>query len=319
MTASAQDAIIMTTSKGIVSYWNAAANNIFGYDEKEAFGNNIERLIIPKKIDSKLNIRKLFYGDSDRSNIPKRMELVIVRSDGSEVPLELSLSSVLLKSELNIIGIFRDISERKQADDERKKNTQKMLKAMQETIKAMSMTVEARDPYTAGHQRRVAVLAEMIAERMGLSEKQIKGIYFAGLIHDMGKIHIPAEILSKPSKLTEIEYALLKTHPQVGYDIMKSIDFPWPIAQIIYQHHERIDGSGYPLGLSKDDILIESQIISIADVVESMASHRPYRPSLGSDVALEEINKNKKVKYNEEIVKICTDLINKEKIDLTKL
>ncbi len=320
MTASAQDAIIMTTNNGVVSYWNYAAENTFGYSAKEAFGEKIENLIISTDIDNnELSTKKLFYENDNKNSVPKRLELIAVKNDGNKIPLELSLSSVLLKGELNTIGIFRDISERKRAENERRENTKKMLKAMQETVKAMGMTVEARDPYTAGHQRRVAILAKMIAEEMNMPAKKIRGIYFAGLIHDMGKIHIPAEILSKPTKLTEIEYALIKTHPQVGYDIIKSIDFPWPIAQMIYQHHERLDGTGYPQGLDESNILIESQVISIADVVESMASHRPYRPSLGSASALEEINKSKGIKYNEEIVEICTNLITKENLDLTKL
>jgi putative nucleotidyltransferase with HDIG domain len=187
---------------------------------------------------------------------------------------------------------------------------------MGDTIKAMSMVVETRDPYTAGHQDKVARLAAAIAEKMSLSEEQIKGIQMAGVIHDIGKMYIPADILSKPSKLSSIEMQLIMTHSQAGYDIMKDIEFPWPVARIILEHHERMDGSGYPDGRLKNDILLESRIIAIADVVDAMASHRPYRPSLGIDVALREIEKNKGVLYDSDMVDACLTLFREEGFQL---
>jgi len=176
----------------------------------------------------------------------------------------------------------------------------------------MAFAVESRDPYTAGHQRRVADLAHAIGSEMGLSEERLVGIRMGGIIHDLGKISVPAEILSKPSRLNEHEFGMIKLHPQVGYDILKKIDFPWPIAQMVYQHHERMDGSGYPQGLSGKKILLEARILAVADVVEAMASHRPYRPALGIDKALEEILKNKNVFYDPEVVDACLKLF-KEK------
>src|SRR5690606_21541678 len=149
------------------------------------------------------------------------------------------------------------------------------------TIQAMAVTVETRDPYTAGHQRRVADLARSIAAEMGLSRDQIDGIRMAATIHDLGKISVPVELLTKPTRLTKIEFDLIKTHSQAGYDILKDIDFPWPIARMVLEHHERVDGSGYPNGRTRDQILIESRILSVADVIEAMASHRPYRPGRG--------------------------------------
>jgi response regulator RpfG family c-di-GMP phosphodiesterase len=180
--------------------------------------------------------------------------------------------------------------------------TVKLQGALEGIIQAMARTVESRDPYTAGHQKRVADLAVAIAIEMNIPKDQIKGIRMGGMIHDLGKISVPAEILSKPSRLTEIEFALIKTHPKVGYDIIADIEFPWPIAQIVLQHHEKMNGSGYPQGLSGEDILLDARILCVADVVEAMASHRPYRAALGIDVALEEISKNKGVFYDPEVV-----------------
>ncbi len=193
----------------------------------------------------------------------------------------------------------------------------KLRKTLGATIDAMAMTVETRDPYTAGHQRRVADLARTIGTEMGLMEEQIDGIRFAGVIHDLGKIAIPAEILSKPTKLSDIEMSLIRTHSQVGHDILKDIEFPWPVAQIVLQHHEKMDGSGYPNGLKGDEILIEARILCVADVVEAMATHRPYRPALGLDLALGEITKNSGTLYDSEVVGTCRKVFqeNKYKLD----
>jgi len=199
------------------------------------------------------------------------------------------------------------------AEGEAKKSLDKLQKAFGAIIQVLEKTVEIRDPYTAGHQRRVADLAWQIAKEMGLSADRIDGIRITGIIHDIGKIHIPAEILSKPKALTSIEFSLIKTHPQVGADILEAIEFPWPVEKIVLQHHERVDGSGYPQGLSKKDILLESRIIGVADVVEAMASHRPYRPALGIDKALKEISDNRSILYDKDVVDICLKLFNEKK------
>ncbi|MBW1768368.1 MAG: HD domain-containing protein [Deltaproteobacteria bacterium] len=190
--------------------------------------------------------------------------------------------------------------------------TVRLQGALEGIIHAMTRTVEARDPYTAGHQQRVATLAVAIAMEMNIPQDQIEGIRMAGMIHDLGKISVPAEILSKPTRLTDIEFALIKAHPRVGYDILQEIDFPWPIALMVLQHHEKINGSGYPQGLSGEDILLEARILCVADVVEAMASHRPYRPALGIEKALDEISKNRKVLYDPEVADACLRLF-KEK------
>jgi len=177
--------------------------------------------------------------------------------------------------------------------------------SLEETVRAIALTVEMRDPYTAGHQRRVADLATAIATQLGLPVEQVHGIHLAGVVHDLGKINIPAEILSKPGKISEMEFGLIKTHPQAGYDILKDINFPWPIAQMVLQHHERLDGSGYPQGLKGDAILLEARILSVADVVEAMSSHRPYRPGLGIEVALAEITKQRGIYFDPSVVDAC--------------
>jgi len=198
--------------------------------------------------------------------------------------------------------------ERKKAEEKLQETHQRLKKSMDATIDTMSRVIEAKDPYTSRHQHRVCQLAVSLAREIGLPEDMIEGIRIASLIHDIGKIGLPTEILSKPTKLTDIEFRLIKGHSQIGYDILKSIDFPYPIANIVLQHHERLDGSGYPNNLKADKILLEAKIIGVADVVEAMSSHRPYRPALGTDKALEEISQNRGILYDPEVVDACLKL-----------
>ena len=184
-------------------------------------------------------------------------------------------------------------------------NLQRTLNA---TIEAISLMSEMRDPYTTGHERRVAQLACAIAKEIGMTEDQIEGIRVCAFLHDVGKIVVPAEILSKPSQLNEYEYGIVKSHPRVGYDILKRLEFPWPVAQIILQHHEMVNGSGYPMGLKGEDIIFEARILAVADVVEAMSGHRPYRAALGIDKALGELSLNKDVFYDAKAVDACMRL-----------
>ena len=209
---------------------------------------------------------------------------------------ELVKSNQLLKVE---------IENRKRMQQELQQSFESLKIAMHSTIQAISMTVEKRDPYTSGHQQRVASLAKTIAEELKLPESQIESIYMAAGIHDIGKISLPAEILVKPIPLSDIEISLVQAHAEAGFDILKGIEFPWAIADIVLQHHERMDGSGYPRGLAGEDIVFEARIICVADVVETMASHRPYRPSIGMDKALEEIANNRGVLYDPQVVDAC--------------
>lgn len=209
-----------------------------------------------------------------------------------------------------LAGFTIDITEQKKIEHEYKEIVEKLRKTLGTMIEAMAVTVEARDPYTAGHQRRVADLARSIATEMSLSSDQIDGLRMASVIHDIGKISVPSEILSKPTRLTEIEFALIKCHPQIGYDILKDIQFSSPVARIVLEHHERMDGSGYPNQLTRGNLLIESRILAIADVVEAMASHRPYRPGLGIKIALSEIKKGRGSLFESDAVDACIRLFN---------
>lgn len=206
------------------------------------------------------------------------------------------------------LDTLRTRTERDHALDERQQYADRLRASLEDALQAIAATVEMRDPYTAGHQRRAAHLAAEIGRQLGLLEEQIHGIRLACIVHDLGKIHIPAEILSKPAKLSEIEFSLIKMHPQSGFDILKEIEFPWPIAQAVLQHHERLDGSGYPQSLKGDEIILESRILAVADVVEAMSSHRPYRPGLGIDAALEEIVRHRGARYDPDAVDACLKL-----------
>lgn len=211
-----------------------------------------------------------------------------------------------------VIGLAKDITVQRKAEQKLKTTYQRLKKTMDATIDTMSKIIEAKDPYTSGHQHRVCQLAVPLARELGLSEGKVEGIRIASLIHDIGKIGLPTEILSKPTTLADIEFNLIKGHSQIGYDILKSIDFAYPIAQIVLQHHERLNGSGYPSKLKGDKILLEAKIIGIADVVEAMSSFRPYRPALGVDAALEEIIQNRGTLYDIKVVDACLKLF-KEK------
>ncbi|MEJ2286756.1 MAG: HD domain-containing phosphohydrolase [Desulfobacterales bacterium] len=205
-----------------------------------------------------------------------------------------------------------EIENRKHVQQELEQSFQNLKKVMDSTIQAIAMTVEKRDPYTSGHQMRVAKLTRAIAESLELPQHQVEGAFMAASIHDIGKISLPAEILTKPIQLTEIEISLIQAHSQAGYDILKGIEFPWPIADIIVQHHERMNGSGYPRGLAGEDILIEARIIGVSDVVETMSSHRPYRPSMGIDKALQEIILNKGTLYDARVVDACLHIFQEQ-------
>lgn len=237
--------------------------------------------------------------------------------DETVIPFDVRSHEFSFNGDKVAFAICRDIAERKRSERALKSSLEKLKKTMEGIVLVTAKTVEMRDPYTAGHQRSVAKLAQAIGTKMGLGEDDITGIRFACEIHDLGKIYVPAEILCKPGKLSCIELDMIKTHPQMGHQILKMVDFPWPIATIVGQHHERMDGSGYPSGLKGEEISLGARILGVADVVEAIASHRPYRPALGREAALKEIYRHRGELYDPDVVDACLELFNKREFDLS--
>lgn len=285
-----------------------------GYGRDELIGRTIKEL----KLWVDDNDPAVFYNILSKVGSIRNREVRVRVKKGDIRTALVSSDAIDISGEKHVLTVGTDITERKRSDQMLQEGMEKLRKSIDMIIEAMALTVESRDPYTAGHQRRVANLARAMASEMGLSAHQIDGIRMAGVIHDLGKITIPAEILSKPGKLSAIEFSLIKIHPQAGYDILKRIDFPWPVADIVFQHHERINGSGYPRSLKENEIIIEARIIAVADVVEAIASHRPYRSSLGLEAALDEISSNKGVLYDVFAVDACLKIFRKDgfKLDL---
>lgn len=211
-----------------------------------------------------------------------------------------------------VCHILAGVIRRKRVEQAFQDGLVRLEKSLHGAVDALSATVEMRDPYTSGHQQRVAQFACALGHTLGLTADQLKGLHIAGILHDIGKIAIPAEILTKPGRLSEVEFQLIKVHPQVGYDILKNVEFLWPVARIVQQHHEKWDGTGYPLGLRGDEIALEARLLSVADVMEAMASHRPYRASLGLSVALEEIANGRGTVFDSEVVDACLTLFASE-------
>jgi PAS domain S-box-containing protein/putative nucleotidyltransferase with HDIG domain len=297
------DAIFGISSSGTIISWNSGAEKIYGYSAAQMSGAPVSIILHPSKyVEVMEMVTKLKHGEHI-----DHFETVHIRKDGKLIDVSLTMSP-LKGSDGSIIGgatIARDITQRKRVEAELQASMERLRTTMDGIIHAMSVTLEMRDPYTAGHQKRVATLAGMIAEEMGLPEEKREAIYMAALMHDLGKIRVPAEILSKPGQLSDIEFDLIKTHPQVGYEILKNIRFSAPIAKIILQHHESMDGSGYPNGLAGDEILLEARILTVADVVEAISSHRPYRPAFSIDRALDRIAEGKGVLWDAEVVDAC--------------
>ena len=287
-------------------YVNKRFLEIFGYDEPEEVIGKPTSLIVHPDYHDELDD----YSQRRREGrpAPEQFEFKGIKKDGTEVFIEASITKTFYRGEQVLFVFSRDVTSRKKAEEELAETAEKLRKTLAGTLQAMAHTVEIRDPYTAGHEKRVSALARSIAQEMGLSNAVANTIRMAASIHDIGKMSVPAEILSKPTKLLQIEMDLIKIHPQAGYDILKDSQLPFPVAEIVLQHHERLDGSGYPQGLKGDEILLEAQIIAVADTVEAMASHRPYRPALGIDVAFEEIEKNKGIFYNAAAVETCLRL-----------
>jgi PAS domain S-box-containing protein len=303
----AMDGFWVTDMQGRLLEVNEAYCRMSGYSAQELLAMRISRLDAAETEDhTAAHIQKVIAQGEDRFEARHR------RKDETLYDVEVSVQ-YRSAQDGRLVVFLHDITERKLADKQLQDTLESLRKAVGATVQVMVSAVETRDPYTAGHQIRSADLARAIATEMGLPQEKIDGIRMAGSIHDIGKLSIPAEILSKPKKLTEIEFSLIKEHSQKGYEMLKDVESPWPLAQIVYQHHERMDGSGYPRNLKGDDILMEARILAVSDVVESMASHRPYRPALGIEAALEEIENNKGKLYDADAVAACLRLF-REKV-----
>jgi PAS domain S-box-containing protein/putative nucleotidyltransferase with HDIG domain len=242
-------------------------------------------------------------------------ESLHVARDGRRIPVEISAHRFELGGQTLILSLARDISEVRAATAALQASEARLREALVRTIEAVALTVEKRDPYTAGHQQRVAALAVAIGHALGMEAERVEGLRLGALIHDIGKIYVPAEILNRPSSLSPTEMRMVRTHPEVGYEIVRGIDFPWPVAEMIRQHQERHDGSGYPRGLAGAEILPEARIMAVADVVEALCSHRPYRPARGLDAALEELEQYRGTLYAPEAVDACLALFREGRFD----
>jgi PAS domain S-box-containing protein len=312
------DTIWLTDLNLRFQYVSPSVKKMIGYAPEEVSRMTMDQVLIPSSFefaDKVLTNELASEGTPGKDlSVIKTLELEHRRKDGSTIWVEVTVRFLRDKTGkiTHLLGVSRDITERKAVEVQLKNSFEKLQNVIGGVINVIASTVESRDPYTAGHQRRVSDLACAIAKKMNLTAKQVDGVRMAGLIHDLGKISIPAEILTLPRELTEHEYGLVKFHPESGYAILKNIDFPWPIGEIIYEHHERLDGSGYPRGLKGDQILLEAKIIAVADVVESMVSYRPYRAALGLDVALNEIVSKKGVFYDPAVVEACVKVFKED-------
>ena len=307
-----RDAIYINAKQGELVDFNQSTLDLFGFSKEEMLGMNTQDIFVNADEYAK------FREEIEQKGSVREFEAKLKKKD--ETLMECLITSTVRQSKDKTVsgyqGIIRDITEIVSNRNELEKTLERLGNTFEEVIQAMAMTVETRDPYTAGHQRGVSNLACAIATEMGISENQIQGIRLAGVIHDIGKICVPGEILSKPGQISKNELLIIREHPETGYNILKTVDFSWPIAQTVLQHHEKLDGSGYPEGISGENIILEARIISVADIVEAMASHRPYRPALGIDMALKEISKNRNTLYDPQVVDACLRLFNEKRYRL---
>jgi PAS domain S-box-containing protein/putative nucleotidyltransferase with HDIG domain len=306
LVASIPDLIIRTDLSGNILFANDIAARMNGDKGTEGLlGYNVFDFVAPEDREKAVLASKRMFDKKIGAQ-----EINLVFKSGPRIPFEID-GAILRDADgtpYSVVYLCRNITERKRAETDLLEGLAKLRSTLKASIDSLASAIEMRDPYTAGHQERTTRLARAIAVEMGLPEESVEAIEIAGVIHDIGKLYVPAEILSKPTKLTDLEYQLIKMHAQAGYTILSKIDFPWPIARIVHEHHELVNGSGYPQGLSGKDILLEARILCVADVVEAMSSHRPYRPALGIGAALEEISQKRGILFDREVVDACLRL-----------
>ncbi|HET9665003.1 MAG TPA: PAS domain S-box protein, partial [Burkholderiales bacterium] len=301
------DVIIVVDANAVIKYESRGIERVLGYTAAERTGRSSLELVHPDDASKvRTAYQRILRGESQHIAVEFRMR----HRDGSWRTVE-GIGSGAFDIDGEKVGVvnLHDVTERRRGE-------QRLLKSMEGAITAIAAAAELRDPYTAGHERRVADLAAEIGREMGLPEDRVHGLHLAGVVHDIGTIHVPAEILVKPTRLTQLEVAMVRTHCQAGHDVLKNIDFPWPIARVVLQHHEMFDGSGYPLGLKGEEILLEARILAVADVVEAMVSHRPYRPAVALDAALSEIVMNRGTRFDARAVDACLRLFREKNYTL---
>lgn len=299
---------------GELVYANTRLADMFGYPaEADVTGSKVQDLVAKGWREQVLdNMNRRLSGDCHRT----RLEFVALRRDGSEFEVSVDGAVSSYRGRPALVGLIEDMSERQKAADALKAYVSKLELAVLGTVQVASSMVEMRDPYTAGHERRVGEIAAAVGRRMGLDSHRIDGLRIIGQVHDIGKIGIPAEILSKPGRLSRSEMDLIREHSQKGYDILKTVEYPWPIADAVLQHHERMDGSGYPQGLCGEAIRIEARIMAVADTIEAMSAHRPYRAGLGIEMALHEIERGCGFQYDTATAEACLGLFRDDGFEL---
>ncbi len=301
---------------GRVVYVNDRLSEILGCPREELVNMTSVDFAAPEE---RARLSQVMQAATESGDRPWELEFWIVRPDGRRRCIRNRYS--LSTDGERVLGryiVTTDVTERKRTEQELQLSLQRLRDLLQETVNALASAIELRDPYTAGHQRGVTKLACAIAEQLGVLPERVEGLRMAALVHDVGKISVPAEILSKPGSLTETQFGLIKSHPETGWDVLKSIPFPWPVAEIVLQHHERLDGSGYPRGLHGDQIILEARILAVADVVEAVTSHRPYREALHIDEALAEISEHTNSLYDASVVDACVHIFRKRVFSLER-
>ncbi|HUN53583.1 MAG TPA: PAS domain S-box protein [Smithella sp.] len=305
----------ISTLAGETIYANRAILDIYGYDDAEELKDTpLQKRYTPESYaEFQTRKEKRLRGEHG----PSEYEISIVRKNGEIRHLYVLRKEIFWNGQKQSQVVYQDITLRRQAENKLNETLENLRQSIKTTIQVLGTASEARDPYTAGHQRRVADLARAIATEMKLPHDKIEAIRMAAAIHDIGKISVPSEILCKPAMLTDLEFCLVKNHPQLSYDIIKDVESPWPLADIVYQHHERVDGSGYPQGLKDANILMEARVLAVADVVEAMMSYRPYRPTLGLEIALSEIENNAGILYDRRVANACLKLFREKAYQIT--
>jgi PAS domain S-box-containing protein/putative nucleotidyltransferase with HDIG domain len=301
----ALDMVLLVGSTGAIQYASPSTAHLLGYGLDEIVGADGFAFVHP---DDSPDLRAHFQRFRSSGGEPHLREFRVRHKGGGWLTIEAIASPIRGWGERYVITA-RDTTARRQAEEEVRDGLHRLRLTLESTVRALGSAAEVRDPYTAGHQRRVAQLAHAIGCRLGLPQVQLDGLRTMALLHDIGKLRVPADVLSKPGRLTDIEHKLMQTHVEAGYEILCQIPFEWPVAEVVRQHHERVDGSGYPAGLVGEAMLQEAKILAVADVVEAMASHRPYRPALGMDAATEEITRGRGILYSSAVADACVAVL----------